>query len=113
MPELLLLALLMGAVTYPSRAIPLLVAGFGRLPAPALAYLRLVGPAVLAALAAVYTMVVVTTAADGTRTASFHIGIEWVAVLAALALVIWRKSLLLGIVAAAAIVALARATGAA
>jgi branched-subunit amino acid transport protein len=101
----------MGLVTYPSRAIPLLVAGFGRLPPPALAYLRLVGPAVLAALASVYTMVTVTTAADGTRTASFHIGVEWLAVLVCLGLVAWRKSLLLGIVVAVVVIAAARATG--
>jgi branched-subunit amino acid transport protein len=109
--DLVPLALLMGLVTYPSRAIPLLVAGFGRLPPTALAYLRLVGPAVLAALAAVYTMVTLTTSADGVRTASFHVGIEWAAVLVCLVLVAWRKSLLLGIVAAVAIVAVARLSG--
>ncbi len=56
--ELVLLAVLMGAVTYPSRALPLLAPGIERLPRWALAYLRLVGPAVLAALAAVNVMVV-------------------------------------------------------
>ena len=111
MTDLVPLAILMALVTYPWRAIPLLVAGFGRLPPPALAYLRLVGPAVLAALAAVYTMVSVTTTPEGSRVASFHIGFEWVAVLVALALVAWRKSLLLGIVAAVAIVAGARQLG--
>lgn len=113
MTDLIPLAVLMALATYPSRSIPLLVAGFGRLPAPALAYLRLVGPAVLAGLAAVYTMVTVTTAADGSRTASFHVGLEWVAVVAAVVLVAWRKSLLLGIVVAVAVVAVARAAGAA
>jgi branched-subunit amino acid transport protein len=111
MTDLVPLAVLMGLVTYPWRAIPLLVAGFGRLPPTALVYLRLVGPAVLAALAAVYTMVALTTSPDGVRTASFHVGIEWVAVLACLVLVAWRKSLLLGIVAAVAIVAVARSSG--
>lgn len=105
------LAFLMGLVTYPSRALPLLLVRSARFPAPLLAYLRLVGPAVLAALAAVNTLVVVKTAVDGGRIASFHVGIEWVAVLACLALVAWRRNLFLGIAAAVAIVALARATG--
>jgi branched-subunit amino acid transport protein len=82
-----------------------------RFPAPLLAYLRLVGPAVLAALAAVNTVVIVETAADGRRIASLHVGVEWIAVLVCLALVAWRKNLFLGIAAAVAIVALARAAG--
>jgi branched-subunit amino acid transport protein len=105
------LAFLMALVTYPSRALPLLLVRSARFPAPLLAYLRLVGPAVLAALAAVNTVVVVETAADGGRIASFHVGVEWIAVLACLALVAWRKNLFLGIAAAVAIVALARAAG--
>ena len=48
--ELVLLALLMFAVTYPSRALPLLAPGIERLPPRALLYLRLVGPAVLASI---------------------------------------------------------------
>ena len=111
MTDLVPLALLMGLVTYPSRAIPLLVAGAGRLPPRALAYLRLGGPAVLAALAAVNTMVVVETAPDGTRLPSFHVGIEWLAVAAAVAIVAWRRNLLLGILAAVALVAATRAAG--
>jgi len=55
--ELVLLALLMGAVTYPSRAVPMLMPGIERLPARALLYLRLVGPAVLASIAASETLV--------------------------------------------------------
>ena len=110
--DLIPLAILMGLATYPSRAVPLLVSHFGRLPAPALAYLRLVGPAVLAALAAVNTVVHVTTSPDGGRVPSFHVGIEWVAVLACVGLVIWRRSLLLGIVVAVALVAAARLSGA-
>ena len=111
MTDLVPLAVLMGLVTYPWRAIPLLVAGFDRLPPAALAYLRLVGPAVLAALAAVYTMVSLTTAPDGTRTASFHVGFEWIAVLVCLGLVAWKKSLLLGIVAAVVLMVVARVAG--
>jgi branched-subunit amino acid transport protein len=105
------LAFLMALVTYPSRALPLLLVRSARFPAPLLAYLRLVGPAVLAALAAVNTVVIVETAADGRRIASLHVGVEWVAVLVCLALVAWRKNLFLGIAAAVAIVALARAAG--
>lgn len=105
--ELVPLAVLMGAVTYPSRAVPLLAPGIERLPAPVLEYLRLVAPAVLAALAAVDTMV--ATGSDGQP--AFHVGIEWVAVAAAIGLVWWRRNLFLGLVAAVAIAALARATG--
>lgn len=109
MTELVPLAILMGLATYPSRALPLLFAHVGRLPPRALAYLRLVGPAVLAALAAVNTMVPVSNLPDGTRTWAFHVGLDWVAVLVAVGLVIWRKNLFLGILAAVAIMALARA----
>lgn len=105
------LAFLMALVTYPSRALPLLLVRSARFPAPLLAYLRLVGPAVLAALAAVNTVVVVESAADGRRVSSLHVGIEWIAVLVCLALVAWRKNLFLGIAVAVAIVAVARATG--
>ena len=51
--NLVLLAILMFAVTYPSRALGLLTPGLDRLPKVAFDYLQLVGPAVLAALAAV------------------------------------------------------------
>ena len=103
--QLVLLALLMGAVTYPSRALPLLAPGLERLPPRALEYLRLVGPAVLAALAAVNVAIVL----DPERRPSFEIGIEWVAVGACIVLVARRRNLFLGIVAAAAIVAVVRA----
>lgn len=105
--DLVLLAVLMFAATYPSRALGLLTPGLERLPRLALDYLQLVGPAVLAAIAAVNVMVVT----DDAGTPGFHVGIEWVAVLVCLAITAWRKNLLLGLIAAVALVALARATG--
>jgi branched-subunit amino acid transport protein len=105
--SLVILAVLMFAVTYPSRSLGLLTPGLDRLPRWAFDYLQLVGPAVLAALAAVNVMVL--TDADGVP--SFHVGIEWVAVLACLAVVAWRRNLLLGLIVAVAIVAVARAVG--
>ena len=104
--DLVLLALLMGVVTYPSRALALLAPGLERLPPVAFTYLRLVGPAVLAALAAVSVTVVTV---DGRP--EFHIGIEWLAVVAALALTAWRRNLFVGLLAAVAIVGIARAAG--
>lgn len=103
--ELVLLAVLMLLVTYPSRALGLLTPGLERLPRIALDYLQLVGPAVLAAIAAVTVMV----ATDEAGTPAFHVGIEWVAVLASLAVTAWRKNLLFGLVVAVVIVAGARA----
>jgi branched-subunit amino acid transport protein len=111
MTDLVPLALLMALVTYPSRAIPLLVSHFGRLPPPALAYLRLVGPAVLAALAAVNTVVVVSIGPDGGRVPSLHVGIEWVAVLVSVLVVIRWKNLLASVAVAVAIVAGLRLAG--
>ena len=105
--NLVLLAVLMFAVTYPSRALGLLTPGLDRLPKVAFDYLQLVGPAVLAALAAVSVMVVV----GDDDVPAFHIGIEWVAVLVCLAIVARRRNLFLGLVAAVAIVAIARAAG--
>jgi branched-subunit amino acid transport protein len=105
--ELVLLAVLMFAVTYPTRALGLLTPGLDRLPRQAFDYLQLVGPAVLAAIAAVN----VTVATDEAGTPSFHIGVEWLAVIACLGITAWRKNLLLGLVAAVALVAIARATG--
>ncbi len=105
--DLVLLAVLMFAATYPTRAVGLLTPGLERLPRLALDYLQLVGPAILTALAAVNVMVLV----DDTGTPSFHVGIEWVAVLIALAITAWRRNLLLGLVVAVGVVAIARATG--
>ena len=105
--DLVGLAVLMAAVTYPTRAIPLLAPGIERLPAPALLYLRLVGPAVLASLAAAGTLVL--TLPDGSRELSF--GIEAIGVLACVAIVAWRRNLLLGLVVGVGFVAVARALG--
>jgi branched-subunit amino acid transport protein len=104
--EFVVLALFMGAVTYPSRALPLLAPGIERLPAPVLAYLRLVAPAVLAAIGAVNVLVV----GPGGRI-GFHVGIEAAAVVACLVLTLWRGNLLLGLVVAVVTVAAARALG--
>jgi branched-subunit amino acid transport protein len=101
------LALLLAAVTYPFRAIPLLVPQMRRLPAPALAYLRLVGPAILASLAAVNVAVVI----DEQGRPQLHIGAEWVAVALCVAVVAWRRNLLLGLVVAAGLMATIRAIG--
>ncbi len=105
--ELVGLALLMGLVTYPSRALPLLATGVERLPRIALDYLRLVGPAVLAALAAVNVMVV--TPEGGSP--AIHVGIEWAAVALCAALTAWRRNLLVGLIGGVALVAVARALG--
>ena len=103
--SLVVLAALMAAVTYPSRALPLLAPGIERLPRPVLDYLRLVGPATLASLAAV-NAVVFTDAAGRTN---LRLGVEAVAVVACLAVVAWRRNLFLGIAAAVIVVAAARA----
>jgi branched-subunit amino acid transport protein len=103
--ELVGLALLMGAVTYPARALPLLVPGIERLPPIALAYLRLVGPAVLGALAAVNTAIVVDAAGHG----QIHVGVEWLSVALCVALVAWRRNLFLGLIAAVVLAAAVRA----
>ena len=100
------LALLMFAVTYPSRAIGLLAPGIERLPRRAFDYLQLVGPAVLTALAAVDVMVGIE---DGRPV--FTIGLPWLAVGACLALVAWRRNLFVGLVAAVAIAIVGRAAG--
>ncbi|MFL5675444.1 MAG: hypothetical protein ACJ779_10580, partial [Chloroflexota bacterium] len=65
------------------------------------------GPAVLTALAAVSVMVIVSD----DDVPSFHIGVEWVAILVCLGLVARKGNLFLGLVAAVAIVAVARTLG--
>lgn len=99
------LALFMGMVTYPSRALPLLAPGIERLPARVIDYLRLIGPAALAALAALGALF----PTDPAGHVQFHVGIEIVAVLACAAVTAWRRNLLAGMVVAVALVALARA----
>jgi len=102
------LALLMAAVTYPWRAVPLLLPQVNRLPPSVREYLKLVGPAMLATLAAVSVAVIV----DASRTErTFHVGIEWLAVAICVAVAAMRRSLLIGLVGAVLIVALARAAG--
>lgn len=105
--ELVGLAVLMGLATYPSRALPLLAPGIERLPAAALEYLRLVGPAILAALAAVNVMVVTIEVGRP----AFHVGIELAAVALCAALTAWRRNLLVGLVGGVVLVAVARALG--
>ena len=105
--DLIPLAFLMFLVTYPSRALGLLTPWLDRLPRVGFDYLQLVGPAILAALAAVSVMVVVS--GDGAPT--FHIGIEWIAVLACLVVTAWRRNLLIGLIVAVAIVVIARNLG--
>jgi branched-subunit amino acid transport protein len=105
--ELVLLAVLMGAVTYPSRALPMLAPGIERLPPRALLYLRLVGPAVLASIAASQTLV----QPDPAGGQQIVIGPEILGVLACVAIVWWRRNLFLGLLAAVVLVALLRVAG--
>ena len=105
--DLIPLAILMGLATYPFRAVPLLAPGFERLPERARLYLRLVGPSVLAALAAVNTMVTKSEAG----VVSFHVGWEWLAVGLCIGVVAMRRSLLVGLVLAAGSIAVLRVLG--
>jgi branched-subunit amino acid transport protein len=105
--DLVPLALLMGLATYPWRAVPMLAPGIDRLPATVRAYLRLVGPAVLAALAAVSVTVVL----DADRHPSLHVGAEWLAVALCVLVVAARRSLLVGLLLAAGLIVVVRATG--
>ena len=105
--ELVLLAVLMGAVTYPSRALPMIAPGIERLPARALLYLRLVGPAVLASIAASQTLV------QGTGETGYQIviGLEILGVVACLLVVAWRRNLFLGLLVGVGLVAVLRYAG--
>ncbi len=105
--QLVLLALLMAAVTYPSRALPLLAPGIERLPPRALLYLRLVGPAILAAIAATEVLV----QADDAGARSIVLGPEILGLVACVAIVAWRRNLLLGLVGGVGLVAILRAAG--
>ena len=99
------LAILMWAVTYPSRAVPMLAPGIERLPAWAVTYLRLAGPAALAALAAVNCLLT----AD--KPPHLLIGIEPVAVGVCVLVVARTRLLLAGVAAAVIVIAIARAFG--
>jgi branched-subunit amino acid transport protein len=105
--SLVVLALLMAAVTYPSRALPILAPGIERLPPRVLEYLRLIGPAILAALAGVNALV--DSSGSSPR---LQLGAEALAVVVCVAIVAWRRNLLPGLLAAVALVAIARALGA-
>jgi branched-subunit amino acid transport protein len=104
--DLVPLAVLMFAVTYPSRAIGLLNPAIDRMPRRVLDYLQLVGPAVLAALAAVNVMVSTTDARS-----AFVVGLPWLSVAACIAIVAWRRNLFIGLAVAVAIAIAGRATG--
>ena len=95
----------MWAVTYPSRALPMLAPGIERLPAWAVSYLRLAGPAALAALAAVNCLL----ATD--KPPHLLVGIEPVAVGVCVLIVARTRLLLPGVTAAVVVVAAARALG--
>jgi branched-subunit amino acid transport protein len=95
----------MAAVTYPFRALPLFAPKTDRLPPEVQRYLRLVGPAILAALAAGNTALV----EDFEGHNVFHLGIEWIAVALGVILIAWRGNVFVGILAAAVLVAVGRA----
>jgi branched-subunit amino acid transport protein len=103
----ILLAVLMALVTYPFRAIPLLVPHMQRLPPIAVTYLKLAGPAILASLAAVSLAV----GTDDAGHSVLHVGPEWIAVGLCVAIVVWRRNLLLGLIVAAGLMAILRALG--
>lgn len=105
--DLVPLAFVLWVVTYPSRAIGLLNPAIERMPRRLLDYLQLVGPAVLASLAAVNTVIV--TRGDGRSLLVF--GLPWISVIACIGLVVWRRNLLLGLIAAVAIAVAGRAAG--
>ncbi len=105
--QLVLLAVFMAAVTYPARAVPMLAPGFERLPPRALEYLRLVGPAVLGAIAA--TQALLVTGADGRPAVS--VGIPALAVLVCGSIVAWRHNLFVGLLVAVVLAAGLRAAG--
>lgn len=99
--DLIPLALLGGIGTYAARALPMLVPGADRLPPVVLEYLRLIGPAVLGAIAATSVF-----AQGGT----FAVGPEAVAVFAGAAVGRWRSNLLLGMVVSVLVVLMLRGT---
>lgn len=100
------LAIIMFVFTYPSRAVGLLAPAIDRLPRRTLDYLQLVGPAVLAALAAVDIMVGVENGES-----YFTVGLPWLSVAACIGLVWWRRNLFVGLAAAVLIAVVGRAAG--
>ena len=100
------LAFVMWAVTYPSRALPMLAPGIERLPPWAVTYLRLAGPAALAALAAVNCLLV------SDPQPRLLLGVVPVAVLVCVLIVARTRLLLAGVTVAVLLVAVARAFGA-
>lgn len=101
--SVVLLALGMLAVTYPSRALPLLTTRLERLPSWATDYLRLVGPAVLAALAA--TAALVASGPDGP---TLEVGVVAAATVVCVAVVARWRNLLVGLGVAVTLAALLR-----
>lgn len=101
------LAGLMWLCTYPSRALPMLAPGLERLPRWAVSYLRLAGPAALAALAAVNCLL---TADAQPR---LLMGVEPIAVAVCVVVVAKTRLLFPAVAAAVVLVAIARAFGAA
>lgn len=99
--DLVPLALLGGLGTYAARALPMLVPGIDRFPPIVLEYLRLIGPAVLGAIAAASVFV-----HDGALT----VGPEAVAVIAGATVGRWRGNLLVGMVVSVLVVQMLRAT---
>ncbi|HEX7491814.1 MAG TPA: AzlD domain-containing protein [Candidatus Limnocylindrales bacterium] len=97
------LAFLMWGMTYPSRALPMLAPGIERLPAWAVTYLRLAGPAALAALAAVNCLLTTD------KPPQLLVGIEPVAVGVCVLVVARTRLLLPGVAAAVIVVAVTRA----
>jgi branched-subunit amino acid transport protein len=100
------LAVIMWAVTYPSRALPMLAPGIERLPRQVVVYLRLAGPAALASLAATGSLL----SADSQP----HLRLGAIPLAVALCVLItWRThQLILGVAAAIVLVAVARFFGA-
>ena len=103
--DLVPLAVLMWAVTYPSRAVGLLAPAIDRLPRRVLDYLQLVGPAVLGAIA------IVNTLFPTPGSSQTEVGIAWISVATCIAIVAWRRSLFLGLVVAVAVAIAGRAAG--
>jgi branched-subunit amino acid transport protein len=99
--DLVPLALLGGLGTYAARVLPMLVPGIDRLPPSVLEYLRLIGPAVLGAIAASSVFV---------QGGTFTVGAEAVAVFAGAAVGRWRGNLLVGMVVSVLVVSVLRAT---